>query len=690
MLCINVKAQYEPKPKIPRVLILLDGSSSMSEEWKTGTSRFQEARKFIVTLVDSLTKANTQVEVALRLFGHQYPAQFNNCYDTKREIPFSRENISQIEARLFALNGRGVSPIAYSLSVAADEDFENESKYAYSIILVTDGGESCGGDICAVVNDLLRRKIFFRPYIVSLLDYAPLKDLYHCLGTLLTLTEEKDVPKVASKITEAHREGFDRAKTGKTIEVLPTVKKDTLRIPLTKVEAPKPIAPPVKKDSVAVVKPVAVVVAKPIEKPTVPTQAPKKIEAIPEPIRKKEKFNALKLNTKMKAYKTIIVDAPAPSLLKVSPFVWSKVNDQAPLPPERIKEKQFKSLAFAKKKLLNKSLKVFSMPGSLIVPPFAMSKFEPIVQTKADTIVIPITIPSKPDTTKLPPKPTVKVEKKPVPVVRPKTTPVVTHREVKIPIEEAKYQIEKLPAAETEVEVYFTDGNGKFYQTTPQILLSDPTTGKEVDRFYRTVGPNGKPDAAQVAAGTYHLSVVGSDRTFLKNIKLEEGMKNKIMITVGTGALQFVWKTGNKKEPVDKYFAQVKRNFVPQPMVTQRCDTILPYPPGNYHVEINTLPVMVRSLDLDFGSMKVIPIERPGTVQFTNTTALGKVKLYYPLGDRYVQFFQINVNGNPSVQIVELLPGPYEAHYSIANGLPEKVFKFYIKSEETNAVLLPL
>jgi hypothetical protein len=46
-------------------------------------------------------------------------------------------------------------------------------------------------------------------------------------------------------------------------------------------------------------------------------------------------------------------------------------------------------------------------------------------------------------------------------------------------------------------------------------------------------------------------------------------------------------------------------------MIEQRCDTILPYPPGNYHVEINTMPVSVRSLDLNFGEIKELGIDVP-------------------------------------------------------------------------------
>lgn len=661
-------AQQNDGSKIPRVLILLDGSSSMSEDWAPGKTRFQQAGKFILSLIDSLSQANSEVQFGLRVFGHQYPAQDKNCFDTKREIMFARDNTVQMEARLEALRGYGVSPIAYSLSEAAMEDFENEAKYAYSIILVTDGGESCGGDICKVVNDLLQRKIFFRPYIVSLVDYAPLKELYNCLGTFLTVSKEPEMPKTISVITNAHREGFVRAKTGKVIAVMPEQKKqDTILVPFTvkkeeppkKTEEPKkPVVVP-KNDTVAVI--------------------PEKPKEIPKPVlqvRDKRTIALLRLKTKLKVYKTIVIDPPNPRLMVVPPFQMSTIGDAPkveivtpPPPPQpRKQEKVFKPLRFSKRKPLQSVLVVIPTPKKLVVPPFVLSKFEPIVAANSDTIVIPITI--RKEVTK--------------PVVKPVVKPVInTTAKPAVKKEETPFVVEKTPSAETEVEVFFTDGNGKFYSTTPQILLSDPKTGNDVHTFYRTVNPDGNPDPIKVQSGSFNLSVVGSDRTFLKGVEIEPNMKNKIVITVGMGSLQFVWKTGDPKKPVDKYQAQVKRNFVPQPMVQQDCDTVLPYPPGNYHIEVNTLPVSVRSVDLAFGAVVIIPIDVPGTIQFTNTNPLGKVTLYYPLGDRYVQFYKMDINGNPALQSVEVKPGPYEVHYSLSPGLPEKVFKFQIKSNET-------
>lgn len=671
VLSFCVAAAQEKSAKIPRVLFLLDGSSSMAEEWAPGHTRFQQAGRFILALVDSLSKANDEVEFGLRVFGHQYPAQQKNCYDTKLEIKFSRYNTVQMEARLEALHGYGVSPIAYSLSEAAMEDFANENKYAYSIVLVTDGGESCDGDICKVVNDLLQRKIFFRPYIVSLVDYAPLRDLYRCLGTFLTVANEREMPTTASKITDAHREGFVRAKTGTVIPVMPEVKKLDPPPPAIVKEEPKKPVEPVKRDTVATPARIREDPKKVILPPKKDSIIPpaKIIEEAPKPKlqeRDRRVYNMIKLKTQLKTFKTIVIDPPSPDFIPVPPFKMVDVGGPPPAPVERKKESSILPLRNPQPKALRATAAALPKPRKLVVPPFVMVKLnipQPVAANKpGDTLVIPFTR---------------TISK---PVVKPEEKPAVKKAD-------ASYVVEKTPNQETMVEIFFTDGNGKFYSTTPQILFTDPKTNAPAHKFYRTVDPDGNPDPVKSPAGSFNISVVGSDRTFLRSVEISPNMKNKVVITVSGGSLQFVWKDGDKR-PVDQYYAVVKRNFVPQPMVRQQCDTVLPYPPGNYHIEISTLPVSVRSTDLTFGSTTTIQVDKPGKMQITNTNNLGKVTFYYSHGDRFVQFHQMNVSGSLSSQTLELLPGPYEAHFSLAPGLPEKIKRFSIRANESTILEL--
>lgn len=690
-----VSAQSSSAKKIPRVLFLLDGSSSMAENWAPDKTRFQQAGKFIIALMDSLGKANSEVEFGLRVFGHQYPAQQKNCYDTKLEIKFSRYNTGQMEARLDALHGYGVSPIAFSLSEAANEDFENENKYAYSIVLITDGGESCNGDICKVVNDLLQRKIFFRPYIVSLLDYAPLKDLYACLGTFLTVSKEAEMPPTINKIVDAHREGFVRAKTGTVISVMPEVKKpDTIVIPIKIKEPVKKPAEPTKVDTIII--PIKIkqdtLKSKPAEpaKPIVPPQ-----------VRDKREFKPIFIKQKLKVFREIPDLSPMPKLIAVPPFRLSEVGNapkETPVPKEtlvpkevvaapvvkpvveeRKKLKEYARLSYSKLKPFRNSLVVLPAPKSVIVPSFVLvSKPDPVVVSTETPVLKPvIPIAEKPVE-----KPVVKVIEKPIekPVVR-----SVTKDTKK---KEVDFLVEKTPASETMLEVYFTDGNGKFYPSSPQVLLSDPVSNKAIHQFYRVVNPSGNPDPIKTTAGTYNLTIVGSDNTFIKDLVISPNMLNKVVITVNNGSLQFAWRGLKERRPVDKYEAVVKRNFVAQPSVQQRCDTILPYPPGNYHIEINTLPVTRLSVDLTFGAMVVIPVDFPGRVQISNTNSLGKAMIYYQLGDRFVQLKAINVTGEPASQTLELKPGIYEVHFVLGAGLPEKVLIFHINSGETMPIEL--
>lgn len=633
-------AQSQNVAKTPRVLFLLDGSSSMAESWATDRSRFKQAGHFILALMDSMQQANESVEFGLRVFGHQYPSQEKNCYDTKREVAFFKGNRGQMQLRLESLHGYGVSPIAFSLSEAAAEDFVDERNYAYSIVLVTDGGESCGGDICKVVDNLLQRKIFFRPYIVSLVDYAPLRDLYACLGTFLTLSKEAEMPKTIHTIVDAHREGFERAKTGTVIPVLST-------------------GNAIKKE------------VTPAEKPVI---QPVEVTAIPAP-RDKTIVKRIRVPLILKKINIGSEELPTPQKVTVPPFVLSKMDAPEEIVPvktspvivkeiipERKKENVFARLPFAR---LNTRFPVNTLapgPKKLVVPAFVLSKMDPPPPAVETTAVVP-----------------------PPPVKKPE---VPAHKPPVTDKSASPYRAEKTTAEETLLEVYFTDGQGKFYTTSPQVQLSDAVTGKPVHKFYRTVNPDGNPDPQRVPAGTYNLTVVGSDRTFIKSLVVLQQMKTKIVITVSSGSLQFAYQSSSSRKNLDKYYAIVKRNFEPLPVVKQRCDTILPYPPGNYHIEINTLPPSARSVDLSFGTLVVIGIDEPGILQFKNTTRLGKVVLFYQLGDKFLPFYTIDINGDVSQQGVELKPGIYEVHYFMGLGEPEKILVFHVYSNKLTAIEL--
>ena len=66
-------AQSAPATGTKRILILLDGSGSMVDPWQ-GTNKWEMAKKLVVKTIDSIQRTDPNVEIGLRVFGHQQPA----------------------------------------------------------------------------------------------------------------------------------------------------------------------------------------------------------------------------------------------------------------------------------------------------------------------------------------------------------------------------------------------------------------------------------------------------------------------------------------------------------------------------------------------------------------------------------------------------------------------------------------
>lgn len=153
-------------PEKTRILFVLDGSGSMNAEWGENKSRMDIAKDILSRLVDSL-RVNPRVELALRVYGHRYARQSNNCNDSQLEVPFAIRNHDAIIDEIQDLVPRGVTPITFSLLQAA-KDFPAGPGYRNIVILITDGIESCGGDPCEASVMLQKKGVFLRPFIIGL------------------------------------------------------------------------------------------------------------------------------------------------------------------------------------------------------------------------------------------------------------------------------------------------------------------------------------------------------------------------------------------------------------------------------------------------------------------------------------------------------------------------------------------
>jgi Ca-activated chloride channel homolog len=166
-------------PKKVRILFLLDASGSMLAKWENQT-RMAVAKKLLVDIVDSL-KINKNLELGLRVYGHQFDKRYNNCQDSKLEVKFYPENHEDIKAKIRTLKPQGVTPIAYSLLQAAN-DFPIEKNVRNIIIIITDGLESCKGDPCKVSFELQKKNIFLKPFIIGIGGEKGFAEAFNCMG----------------------------------------------------------------------------------------------------------------------------------------------------------------------------------------------------------------------------------------------------------------------------------------------------------------------------------------------------------------------------------------------------------------------------------------------------------------------------------------------------------------------------
>lgn len=176
----------KPKP-ITRILFVFDASQSMYGRWQSDT-KFNIASRLFANLLDSL-KTLKNLEIALRVYGHQKQFPPQDCNDTRLEVPFSKDNVSRIKHVIRTLIPKGTTPIAYSLLQSVN-DFPTCDNCRNVVVLITDGLEECGGDPCGVSIELQKKGIVLKPFIIGI--GKNFKESFDCVGSYFDATNEKE------------------------------------------------------------------------------------------------------------------------------------------------------------------------------------------------------------------------------------------------------------------------------------------------------------------------------------------------------------------------------------------------------------------------------------------------------------------------------------------------------------------
>ena len=178
----------KPEPPLTRILFVFDASQSMQGTWEKSI-KITSARDLLIEMIDSL-KQLPNLEMALRVYGHQSPVPPQDCGDTRLEVPFSKNNVSKIKTTLRTISPKGTTPIARSLEQSA-KDFPACDNCRNVIILITDGIEACEGDPCAVSMALQKQGIVLKPFVIGIGLDVEFKKTFECVGRYYDASNEQ-------------------------------------------------------------------------------------------------------------------------------------------------------------------------------------------------------------------------------------------------------------------------------------------------------------------------------------------------------------------------------------------------------------------------------------------------------------------------------------------------------------------
>ncbi len=134
------------------VLLVLDASGSMFVQLQDGQYRITAAKAALTEFVTRLPD-DPDLHVGFRIYGSRIAAlEDGACEDSHLFVPVDGFDRAVLLDTIGATRAKGATPIAYSLELAAEDLRDAPGRRI--IVLVTDGAESCGGDVRAAVERL--------------------------------------------------------------------------------------------------------------------------------------------------------------------------------------------------------------------------------------------------------------------------------------------------------------------------------------------------------------------------------------------------------------------------------------------------------------------------------------------------------------------------------------------------------
>jgi Mg-chelatase subunit ChlD len=142
---------------IETAVLVLDASGSMNSKVNDQV-KMAAAKDAVIQLVQGWDKS---VPLGLTVYGHRK----SSCDDIESVIPVGTLDIEKFKSTVNGLKANGATPLTEAVIQAAEQlDYEHNQA---TIILVSDGEESCGGDPCEMAKKLESMGIDLTVHVVG-------------------------------------------------------------------------------------------------------------------------------------------------------------------------------------------------------------------------------------------------------------------------------------------------------------------------------------------------------------------------------------------------------------------------------------------------------------------------------------------------------------------------------------------
>lgn len=230
LILIPVSAVCADKPLI---FYILDGSGSM---WGRvdGKIKILAAKEVMATLLEETPQ---DIQCGIMVYGHR---KKGDCADIEVIIPTGTLNKEAAIAKINGITPKGKTPISDSITMAVEAIKGTES--ASTIVLVSDGIETCGKDPCAAVKALKETGINFVMHVVGFDVKSEAAKQLACIadaggGKYFSTSNATDLLAALNRIKESVVEK-------KALEAAPVIVEPTPK--------PEPIKQTVSKKSVSI------------------------------------------------------------------------------------------------------------------------------------------------------------------------------------------------------------------------------------------------------------------------------------------------------------------------------------------------------------------------------------------------------------------------------------------------------